>query len=290
MGAPGVDWLGLYLMEDLGAGDRTSDPLLPASAQGKANIVARQPLVAAGLRHARDVFARLGADGVAKVREGASVERGTVLMVVSGPARAILSGERLALNIIGRMSGIATTTRACMARLSTACSAATVAATRKTTPGFRVFEKEAVVLGGGEAHRGGLWDEPMLKDNHLEAFAGRPLAQVPAGQVAAAVAAVAAANPGQKVCCEVETLDHALAAAAAGAHWLLIDNQAPEVGQAWAKAVAQRHPQVRFEASGGVTPDNVADFGWADRISLGWLTQKSPAADVALDWQPEGAA
>ncbi len=281
---PTVDWLGLYLLEDLGTGDITSDALFGPEARATAQMVAREACVVAGLRHAVEVFQRLGAVATPKVKDGAAVKAGTVILVVAGPARAVLAGERVALNLVGRMSGIATATRACMQALATACSAATVAATRKTTPGFRFFEKEAVVLGGGVSHRLGLWDEAMLKDNHLEMVTGRALGDVAAADVGRAVAQVVANNPGKTVCCEVESLPHALAAAGAGAQWLLIDNQPPKTGQAWAAEVVKAFPQIRIEASGGITPANVAAFGWADRISLGALTQKTAAIDIGLDW------
>jgi nicotinate-nucleotide pyrophosphorylase (carboxylating) len=196
---------------------------------------------------------------------------------VQGPTRAILAGERLALNLVARMSGIASQTRLLMEELGRQCSAAAVAGTRKTTPGFRAFEKEAIALGGGDPHRLGLFDAVLLKDNHLTA----------AGSVAKAVQAAKAANPGMPIECEVESLEDALAAAGAGAGWILIDNQGPETGKAWAERLWQDHPGTKVEASGGITPANLAAYGWADRISLGWLTQKSHARDFALDWDAD---
>ncbi len=172
------------------------------------------------------------------------------------------------------MSGIASLTRTLQEQLATACSTAQVAGTRKTTPGFRFFEKEAIRIGGGDPHRLDLHESAMVKDNHREA----------AGSAAEAVRRVKAAWPGKVVSCEVESLDDAVAAAAAGADWILIDNQQPLVGKAWADQIWKQHPDVKVEASGGIRPDNVVDFGWADRISLGALTQKAPAKDVSLEW------
>ncbi len=272
---PGPDWIGLYLQEDLGAGDVTSDSVFPTSHRGSARIVARERLFMAGGRHAVEVFRRLGAQAEAKVSDGSWAESGAVLLTVAGPTRAILAGERLALNIVARMSGIASQTRIMMEELGRACSAAAVAGTRKTTPGFRTFEKEAIRIGGGDPHRMGLWDEAMVKDNHIAACGG---------DAAEAVRRVKAAHPEKRLTCEVESLEAALAAAGAGADWLLIDNQAPETGKAWAEAVWKAHPGIRIEASGGITPERVAAYGWADRISLGWLTQKTPAKDVSLEW------
>lgn len=284
MAAPEVDWLGLYILEDFGTGDITSDALFRPDAAGRARVVAREAMLVAGLRHAVELFARLGAQATPCMRDGDPATPGAVLLTVSGPTRAILAGERVALNLLSRMSAIASATRPCADALAKAGSAARVAATRKTTPGFRAFEKEAVALGGGETHRLGLWDAAMLKDNHLEAWCGRPLAQVEPKDVARAVAAVAAANPGRTVCCEVESLAHALAAAQAGAIWLLMDNQEAATGAAWARQVKARHPAVRIEASGGIVPANIAAYAWADRVSLGALTQKAAGKDVSLEW------
>lgn len=297
-----IDWLGLYLLEDLGAADITSEPLL-SGRDGAAQMVVRAGCVVAGLRHAIEVFRRLGAaahvpkgtgdgeqdlrDGMrGGVRDGVRLDPGTIVLEVRGPATAILSGERSALNIVARMSGIATAAADLQDKLRKAGSGARVAATRKTTPGFRAFEKEAVMLGGGEAHRAGLFDQAMLKDNHLEAWSGKPLGRTPAPLVGGAVGRVVAANPGRTVSCEVESLGHALAAVEAGAQWLLIDNQDARTGAEWAAQVRARFPHVKVEASGGITPDNVTSYGWADRVSLGWLTQKVAAVDVGLDWVP----
>lgn len=272
------DWIGLYLEEDLGprglAGDVTSAPLFPASHHGAARMVARERALVAGGRHAAEVFRRTGAAATVLVPDGAWAEPGTTVLRVEGPTRAILAGERLALNIVGRMSGIASLARSLQEGLARACSAAMVAGTRKTTPGFRAFEKEAIAVGGGEPHRMGLYDAVLLKDNHLAA----------AGSVAEAVARAKAANPGLTVECEVESLEDAREAAKAGADWLLIDNQAPEVGKAWAEALWQDFPRLKVEASGGIRPETVAAYGWADRISLGGLTQRAPAKDFGLDW------
>lgn len=269
------DWLGIYLEEDIGPGDATAAALPPSNASGRARVVARERLVVAGTHHAVELFGRLGATATPKAAEGRWAEAGTVLVEVSGPAAGILAGERVALNLLSRMAGIASLTRTLMERLATDCSGSVVAATRKTTPGFRRFEKEAVRIGGGDPHRAGLWDAAMVKDNHIAACGG---------DVAAAVRRVKAAHPNLTLTCEVESLPHALAAAEAGADWLLIDNQPPATGKAWATKVWERFPGVKMEASGGITPDTLAAYGWADRISLGWLTQKAPGKDIGLDW------
>lgn len=271
---PDVDWIGLYLEEDLGTGDITSEALFPASALGTARIVARERALVAGLAVATQVFQRLAVGVEAVVHDGHWVQPGQVVARVAGPARGVLAGERLALNILSRMSGIATQTRLLAEALGKDCLPALVAGTRKTTPGFRFFEKEAIRIGGGDPHRQGLWDVAMVKDNHIAA----------AGSVGTAVRLVKGANPGRLVECEVESLQHALEAAAAGADWILIDNQDPATGKAWADAVWAKHPEVRVEASGGITPTTLVQYGWADRVSLGWLTQKAQGKDFGLDW------
>jgi nicotinate-nucleotide pyrophosphorylase (carboxylating) len=269
------DWIGLYLEEDIGPGDVTSDALLPPGHRGRARIVARERLLACGLRHAVDVFGRLGVAATARARDGDWVAAGATLLDVEGPSRGILAGERTALNILARMAGIASATRELQESLARAGCGGMVAGTRKTTPGFRAFEKEAIRVGGGDPHRFGLFDEAMVKDNHREAFGSG---------VAEAVRRIRAANPGKRVTCEVESLDDALAAAGAGADWILIDNQPAATARAWADAVWKAHPETKVEVSGGIRPDNVAEYGWADRMSLGWLTQKAPAKDVSLEW------
>ncbi len=273
------DWLALYIEEDVGSGDITGNSVFPGTAQGSARIVAREPAIVAGAEHAAEIFRRLGAKPTVTVADGKQIAAGATVLTVKGPTRGILAGERLALNLLARMSGIATQTHDLAARLSEARSRARVAGTRKTTPGFRFFEKEAIRMGGGDPHRMGLFDAAMVKDNHIAASGG---------DVASVVQKVKAAQPGKLLTCEVESLDHALAAAKAGADWLLIDNQEPAVGRAWAKDVVAAFPGVKIEASGGITPANIGAYGWADRVSLGWLTQKSVAKDFSLEWGATG--
>ncbi len=271
MAAP-EDWLAAYIKEDLGDGDVTSNAIFDHEETGHAVMRARERAFLAGIHVAVDVFARFGVHAQALAPDASWVEPGNEVLAVEGPVRGILAAERLALNMVGRMSGIATMTRMLNDRL--ADERAVVAATRKTTPGFRRYEKMAVLLGGGDAHRDGLWDVAMVKDNHIAA----------AGDVAKAVQAVIDARPDVQVVCEADTLAQARAAAAAGAHWVLIDNQEPHVGKAWAEAVWKDHAHVRIEASGGITPDRVQEYGWADRISLGALTNRARSMDFGLDW------
>ncbi len=269
------DWIGLYLQEDLaGIGDITSDPVFPPEMHGRARVVARERGFLAGAARAAEVFDRLGVANTQHMNDGSWVDAGDVVLEVEGPTRGILAAERSALNLLGRMMGVATTTRRIMETLAAECSAARVAATRKTTPGFRVFEKEAVAIAGGDPHRAGLWDAAMIKDNHREA----------AGDLAAAIHAIRAAHPDAPITVEVETKGDALLAARKGADWILIDNQAPDVGRAWAEAAWGVRPELKVEASGGITEEVVADYGWADRISMGPLTNAARSIDVSLEW------
>ncbi len=270
------DWIGLYLEEDLAdAGDVTSHAIFAADAVGSARLVARERAFVAGSARAAEIFERLGAVVSVLRQDGHWVDAGDVILEVTGPVRALLSAERTALNLFGRMCGVATLTRGCMEALGAACCPALVAGTRKTTPGFRLFEKEAIRIAGGDPHRMGLFDAAMIKDNHREA----------AGDLQAAIRAVQASHPDLLVEVEVESLADALLAAAEGAHWILIDNQSPETGRAWAEAIWAAHPGVKVEASGGITPEGVVEYGWADRVSIGALTRDARCMDFALDWE-----
>lgn len=272
-----LDWIGLYLREDLGEeGDITSDPIFTEDDLGAARLVARERCFLAGAARAAEVFERMGCTTIKHMNDGSWIESGAVVLEVSGPTRSILAAERVALNLIGRMSGIATMTRRVMDDLAQAESAAQVAATRKTTPGFRQFEKEAVAAAGGDFHRAGLYSAAMIKDNHREA----------AGDLSHAIQAIRAAHPDKELTTEVETLDDALLAAKEGTDWILIDNQESATGKAWAETVRSRHPGIKIEASGGITPDNAVAYGWADRIGMGAVTTQAGSIDFSLEWGP----
>ncbi len=272
-----ADWIALYLEEDLDeAGDVTSDAVFPPDREGSARLVARERAFLAGVGRAAEVFEHLGAEAEVAVPDGRWVEPGTVVLRVRGLVRALLAAERTALNLLGRMCGVASLTRAATEALEAAGAGAEVAGTRKTTPGFRFFEKEAIRVAGGDPHRDGLYDAAMVKDNHREA----------AGDLRAAVRAVCTARPHPDFLVEVEVESEADAVAAAqeGADWVLIDNQDPETGRAWAEAVRAMHSGIRVEASGGIPLERVVDHGWADRVSLGALTRDAKCLDFGLDW------
>jgi len=269
------------LAEDLGtAGDLTTDSVIPATAQARARIVARAAGRIAGLAPALAVFPLLSpaVASEALVSDGDDVAAGATLATLAGPARALLTGERTALNLLGRLSGIATAARDLGAQL--AGTRARLAGTRKTTPGLRALEKHALVCGGATPHRAGLHDAVLIKDNHLAV----------AGGVGEAVRR-ARAGVGHlvKIEVEVDDLDQLREALAAGADVILLDNMPPALLR---EAVAIAGGRVPLEASGGVRPETIraiAESG-VDLISVGWLTHSAPALDVALDFEPSPAA
>jgi len=267
------DDLRRFVAEDVGAGDITTQAVGP-DARFDGAVVARAPCVVCGLAEASAVFAELGAKVERLARDGDRVGAGAVVLRVRGPARAVLTGERLALNLLMRMSGIATATRALQDKVATRNPACRVAATRKTTPGFRRFEKRAVEVGGGDPHRAGLWDAFLVKDNHL----------LVDGDVKAVVARCRRLDASKLVQVEADAPEQAFEAARAGADAVLLDNFAPELARATYKRLKAEFPRVMVEVSGGVTPANVEQYAdAADRISLGWLTHSAPAVDFGLD-------
>jgi nicotinate-nucleotide pyrophosphorylase (carboxylating) len=262
----------LALEEDLGTGDVTTQALIPPDLQGEAHIRAKQDLVAAGLPLAARVFQKVDANLVFEtlVAEGKEVAPGTVLARLNGPAAAILSGERVALNFIQRLSGIATFTRQMVSLVAGTKTA--LVDTRKTTPGWRALEKYAVRLGGARNHRAGLYDGVLIKNNHITA----------AGSIAQAVRqARQAAHHLLKVEVEVTDLAGLEEALAAGADVIMLDNMSEA---AMAQAVKIAAGRVLIEASGSMSAarlPGVAASG-VDLISMGALTHSAPAADIHL--------
>jgi nicotinate-nucleotide pyrophosphorylase (carboxylating) len=262
------------LFEDLGrGGDITTDAVVPPDARATGSLVARADLRVAGLDVAALAFRLL--DPEVEIRflkkDGCDASRGDLLATLSGRAGALLSAERVALNFLGRLSGIATATRDVVSAV--AHTQARVVSTRKTTPGLRALEKYAVRCGGGRNHRLGLDDAVLIKDNH-RALAG--------GVGEALARARAKVGHMVKVEIEVDSLEQLQQALAAGADAVLLDNMPPETLR---RAVLLARGRCLTEASGGITPANVravAETG-VDLISLGWLTHSAPSADVAFD-------
>lgn len=268
----------LALDEDIGPGDATTDATVPADARARAVMAAREALVVAGLAPAREAFTQISAGVTVETlaSEAQRVARGAALLRVAGPARAILTAERVALNFVQRLSGIATLTARYVAAV--AGTKARILDTRKTTPGLRRLEKHAVACGGGHNHRLGLFDLVLIKDNHLAALHGeKPNA------IAAAVRRARAKYPRLKVEVEADTLEQVQQAVEAGADIVLLDNMPPDTLRAAVGVVAGR---ALTEASGGITlasVRSVAETG-VDFISVGALTHSAPAVDIGLDF------
>jgi nicotinate-nucleotide pyrophosphorylase (carboxylating) len=259
------------LAEDVGAGDVTTEATVPADALGTAELLVKEPGVVCGIGLAEAVFRNLDPDVhfEALVDDGDVVDGATTVAVVAGPLRAILTGERTALNFVGRLSGIATLTRRYVD--SVAGTGVAILDTRKTTPGLRRLEKHAVACGGGRNHRFGLDDGVLVKDNHLRA----------AGSVGAAVERVRASTP-LPVEVECDTLAQVAEALDAKVDAILLDNMTADELVA---AVALVRGRARLEASGGITLENVRAIAGTgvDEISIGALTHSARSLDVSLE-------
>jgi nicotinate-nucleotide pyrophosphorylase (carboxylating) len=267
----------LALSEDIGAGDITTIALIPEDERARAVIVARQRLAVAGLPLAEMVFTALDSeiDCHIEAAEGDMVDEGTVLMRLDGRARTILTGERTALNFIQHLCGIATHTSRFVDKVANGKTI--ILDTRKTIPGFRKLQKYAVLMGGGENHRFGLYDSILIKDNHLTLVAGKG-----PGKIKRAIMMSRDAFPQKPVEIEVETIEELSEALEAGAETVLLDNFSPEE---LAQAVRLGGEQTRLEASGGINLETIAAMASTgiETISLGCLTHSAPAADIALE-------
>ena len=265
----------LALREDVGAGDRTSEATVPETARARGRLLAKERLVVCGLGLLERIFGRLGAVTIAlHAHDGDDVAPGTVLAVLEGPARALLAGERLALNFVQHLSGVATLTAACVARARG--TTLVVRDTRKTLPGLRVLEKYAVRCGGGTNHRMGLDDAILVKDNHL-ALGG--------GDFEAAVRAARARFPSLPLEVEARTLAEVDRAVAAKPDLILLDNMTVEQMRGAVAHVAGRVP---LEASGGIRLDDLAAVAGTgvDYVAMGALTHSARAVDVSLKLEP----
>ena len=260
------------LAEDIGAGDVTTEATVPESALGTAELLVKEPGVVCGLRAAESTFRALDPDirFEALANDGDMIDEPPALVArVAGSERAILTGERVALNFLGRLSGIATLTRRYVEAVDG--TGAAVLDTRKTTPGLRALEKHAVAVGGGRNHRFGLDDAVLVKDNHLRA----------AGSVADAVRLVRAASD-LPIEVECETLTQVAEALGADVDAILLDNMTLDELR---EAVALAAGRARLEASGGVSLDTIraiAETG-VDEISVGALTHSARSLDVSLE-------
>ena len=268
-----VDSIRRALAEDVGIGDATTNSIVPTGETAKAQFVAKQSGVVAGLEVARAVFLQLDDQivFVSKVNDGAVVTKGQVLADVSGSARALLTGERTALNFVGRMSGIATLTRKFVDAV--AGTNAVILDTRKTAPGLRFTDKIAVRLGGGQNHRLGLFDMVLIKDNHIDF----------AGSMAEAVRRARAMVTDMEIEVEARSIEEVQEALALKVERILLDNMNSELMRA---AVKLNDGQARLEASGNVTLETVREIAetGVDYISVGALTHSPRVFDVSLEW------
>ncbi len=263
------------LAEDIGAGDITTESAIPADLRATAFIVAKEPCVVAGLPLVEAVFDELGATARPLVKDGDLAEIGQRICEITGPARAILTGERVALNFLQRLSGIATLTRAFVEAV--AGTKAKILDTRKTTPTLRALEKYAVAVGGGQNHRMGLFDAVMIKDNHRAI-----LSRLGPNALGDAVARARQLHPEAPVIIEADTLEQVEEALAAGADHILLDNMTLDELR---EAVAQVAGRAKTEASGGIRLANAADIAatGVDYLSVGALTHSAKAVDFSLE-------
>jgi nicotinate-nucleotide pyrophosphorylase (carboxylating) len=269
--------LKLILAEDIGQGDVTAQAIIPPNLIVKAIVLAREEGIAAGIEEATVLAEYLGLKVKAKVAEGEKIKNKQVLIEISGDAQTILSSERTLLNLLSRMSGIATATRRLSEKLEKAGAKARVAATRKSAPGLLYFDKKAVIIGNGDPHRLHLDDMILIKDNHLTIL----------GNVEDAVKkAKVNGSFTKKIEVEVTKAEDALKAAKAGADIVMLDNFSPkQAKEASEMLVKAGFDKVMLEVSGGITSETLLKYATAhvDIISLGELTHSVKALDISLE-------
>jgi nicotinate-nucleotide pyrophosphorylase (carboxylating) len=272
----GHDPIAIALAEDIGDGDVTSNSFVPEHLRAVARIVAHEKGIVAGTSVATDVFRRLDKDSHVSVvrKDGEELAPGDVVMEIKGKARSILTGERVALNFLQRLSGIATLTHEFVQ--AAANSRVKIIDTRKTTPGLRQFEKAAVLAGGGKNHRFGLYDMVLVKDNHLAMTSGL-------SNLAQRIREIRKANPKMKIELEADNLEQVRAfVELPEVDIILLDNMTPAQLR---EAVALRRDHIKFEASGGINLRNVRRVAatGVDYISVGALTHSAHAIDFSLE-------
>ena len=274
--AEDLQLIDLALREDIGSGDITSEYFVDENDRASARVIAKERAIVAGTEVAAEVFRRVDSElGVETVqKDGTTVAGGTVVMEVRGCARSVLTSERVALNFLQRLSGIATLTRQFVEAAGP--HGAKILDTRKTTPGLRKFEKAAVAAGGGTNHRFGLYDMVLVKDNHL-------LARNGFARLSVAIERVRKERPGFPIEVEADNLDQVRALLEVpGVEVILLDNMR---GTQMREAVAIGKGKVKFEASGGINLRNVRQIAatGVDFVSIGALTHSAPAIDFSLE-------
>lgn len=262
-----------FLVEDVGGGDLTSDLLL-GNEEATGCIVARENCVLAGLEEAKEVFRNLELSVESSMFDGKRITKNTEVLRIKGLAKSILTGERLALNFLMRMSGIATATRELVELCRKVDPDVRVACTRKTTPGFRFYEKKAVIIGGGDAHRHGLFDSILIKDNHIKIV----------GSIEEAIARAKRGSFTKKIEIEVGNMEDAMKAVRAGADIVMLDNMSPAAVEEAFNKIKNTNRNIMVEVSGGITPNNIMGYAPnANVISLGWITHSVRAINFNLD-------
>jgi len=269
-----MDDISRFLSEDLkDEGDITSKSLFTTE-KGKAVIIAKEDCVIAGLEEAKEVFKNTGAKTKTRSKDGDFVKRNTIIAEIDGTLISILTAERLALNFLAKMSGISTETKKLIDRCKKINPRVTVAATRKTTPGFRKYEKKAVILGGGEPHRYGLYDAAMIKDNHIKGV----------GSVKKAIEKIKQNIKNKTIEVEVENENDAITAAKLKVDVIMLDNFSPKKAKIITKKIREINPNILIEISGGVNKENIVKYAsFADRISLGYITHSIRSIDFSLE-------
>ncbi|MGD8545181.1 MAG: carboxylating nicotinate-nucleotide diphosphorylase [Candidatus Bathyarchaeota archaeon] len=272
------DKLRRFLVEDLGQGDITTVLIVPEDSRAEAEMITKENGVIAGMEEARIMVEGLELEIDVKVSDGENIDAKSVLARISGNTRTILSVERTLLNLVSRMSGIATMTRQLTEKLRKAGYETKIASTRKVAPGLLYFDKKAVMIGGGDTHRLHLDDMILIKDNHIAV----------AGSVKEAIERVKEkVSFSKKIEVEVTSVEKALTAAKAGADIIMLDNFTPQQIEDAVRSLKneQKYEQVLIEVSGGITPTNIlrcASKG-IDIISLGRLTKSPEALDLSLE-------
>ena len=267
-----------FLDEDIGHGDITTDALVDPKAKATGTVICKERAVVAGLTESIILLKLLGCEGKPKVRDGQKVPAGTIILDASGSGSSLLKVERVLLNLLSHMSGVATATAELVNIAKKNGSSTRIACTRKTLPGLRYFEKRAVELGGGDTHRLRLDDAVLIKDNHL-ALAGSITESVRKAKSKVSFT--------RKVEAEATTPDHAVEAALAGADIVLLDNMTPQEVKKSVRLLEARKLRDRLliEVSGGITRENLADYvqTGVDVISVGSITHSAKAIDMSLD-------
>jgi nicotinate-nucleotide pyrophosphorylase (carboxylating) len=269
------------LAEDVGQGDVTTSTIIPTGLAAEATVVAKETGTVAGVEETIILAESLGLNVKAALKDGEKVRPSQVIMKISGNARTILSAERTMLNLLSRMSGIATTTRRLTEKLEKAHSTAKIAATRKTAPGLLYFDKKAVLVGGGDPHRLHLDDMVLIKDNHIAMT----------GSVEEAVKkAKATVSFSKKIEVEVTRAADAVKAAEAGADIIMLDNFSPKQIKETMASLKKTGflGKILLEASGGITAENLLEYAstQVDLISMGELTHSVKALDISLEITP----